>query len=258
MLIRLLVAGLCLATLPSCFQFEVAAQAGYAELALDGDIGYLNGTSGLAVTQDISTAFGLGDDQGTPIVRAEIDTGVPVISVSAFIFEDEGQGVLTSDFGDIGLPTGVTSLAVNTDFELTSIKVAYTFDIPIVPGIASIQPGLAVNYFDLFIDARAQAGFAQQTVDLAGPLPLAYLRGEVDLGIVSMTAEAGYFEVDVDDVSGSLLDVEAQLAVHPTSLLELFVGYRLLDFEVDGEVDNDTIDTAFTLEGLMVGGGLRF
>ncbi|MCA8975158.1 MAG: hypothetical protein KDC98_10570, partial [Planctomycetes bacterium] len=135
MRIRLFAAGLCLATLPSCFQFEVAAQAGYANLALDGNLGYQNGTTGPAVDQDIESAFGLGDRQGTPFVRAEIDTGVPVISVSAFMFEDDGIGRLNADFGDIS-----AGLPVQTEFELTSIKAAYTFDIPIVPGIASIQP----------------------------------------------------------------------------------------------------------------------
>lgn len=253
MRIRLLAAGLGLLTLPSCFQFEVAAQAGYANFAVDGNIGYVNGTSGPAVDQDIESAFGLGDDQGTPVVRAEVDTGVPVITVSAFMFEDSGRGRLNADFGDIS-----AGLPVQTDFELTSIKGAYTFDIPIVPGIASIQPGIAVNYFDLFIDARDTLGISQQTVDLTGPIPLAYLRGEVELGMFSLTAEAGYLEVDVDDVSGSLLDAEAQLAINPTPLLELFVGYRLLEFQVDGQIDGDTVDTDFTLSGLMIGGGVRF
>ena len=253
MRIRHLLAIPALVLFTSCYQFDFTLQAGYAELGLDGDVGYDNGTGGVAFQEDIETGLGLGADQGTPYARAVMDFGTPVLAISAFSFEDDGRGVLTQDFGDIS-----AGLPVQTDFELTSIKGAYTFDIPIVPGIASIQPGIAVNYFDLFIDARDTLGISQQTVDLTGPIPLAYLRGEVELGMFSLTAEAGYLEVDVDDVSGSLLDAEAQLAINPAPLLELFVGYRLLEFQVDGQIDGDTVDTDFTLSGLMIGGGVRF
>ena len=249
---RLLLAGLCLATLPACFQFEVQAQAGYAELSLDGDVGYLNGSTGTATQQTVDSAFGLGDDQGSPFARVELDTGVPVISVSAFIFEDEGNGQLNADFGDL-----VAGLPVSTEFELTNIKGAYAFEIPLGP--VSISPGIAVDYFDLTINARDRiGGGASQDLEIAGPLPLAFLRAEVDLDVVRLVAEGGYMEADIDDVDGSLLDIEAMLLINPVSALELFVGYRHLEIEVDGIVDDDTVDTDITVSGLVLGGGLRF
>ena len=47
------------------------------------------------------TAFGLGDDRGSPYVRAKLDLGPVVMTASAFTFEEDGEGVITGDFGKI-------------------------------------------------------------------------------------------------------------------------------------------------------------
>lgn len=240
-----------LLVLPSCYSFEVTGQAAYAQLALDGDIGYRSGTSGAAIGQDIESAFGLGDDQGVPYARVMVDTGVPVLAVSAFQFDESGTGVLNANFGDLS-----AGLAVNTDFEMTNAKASYAFQIDLGP--VAIAPGIAVDYFDLSIDVQDVFGAQREQVDLAGPVPMLFVRGEVDLGIVAAVAEGGYMEIDIDDVTASLLDLEALLEVRPTDLLHLFVGYRYLNLQADGEIDGDTFDTDFTLSGFLIGGGVRF
>jgi hypothetical protein len=89
-------------------------------------------------------------------------------------------------------------------------------------------------------------------------VPIAFLRGEVDIGFVTLLAEGGYVKVDVEDVELTLLDIEAMLMIQPTSMLDLFVGYRMIEFEGDGEIDGDTFQGDFELGGFMVGGGIRF
>ena len=84
------------------------------------------------------------------------------------------------------------------------------------------------------------------------------MRGEVDLGIVSAVVEGGYITADVDDVEGEVLDIEAQLVLHPTDLIEVFVGYRSLELQFDGDIDGDTFDTDIQISGFLVGGGIRF
>jgi hypothetical protein len=239
------------ATLPACFGFGAQAQVGYAQLALDGDIGYVNGTSSGSIQQDIESGFGLGDDQGSPYARAKLDFGVPNLSISVFNFEDDGEGTLNATFGNV--PAGIP---VRSDFELFNAKAAYAFEIGIGP--VSISPGIAVDYFDLAIDVRDAFGISSENVELNGPLPLAFLRGEVDLGIVSAVVEGGYITADIDDVEGEVLDLEAQLVLHPTDLIEIFVGYRSLELELDGEIDGDSFDTDIQISGFMVGGGIRF
>ncbi|MGK0354308.1 MAG: hypothetical protein ACJAYX_005010 [Planctomycetota bacterium] len=251
----LVLASLVLMAMPACTIPTLEVQAGYAQLSLDGDIGYSNGNS-IAVEQDVESAFGLGDTQGSPYGRAQIDFGVPVLTVSAFSFEDEGQGRLGEGVSFGNIPGFVGGVPVQSQFDLMNAKVSYAFEIGLGP--VSISPGLAIDYFDLQIDVTDAFSIAREQVDVKGPLPLAFLRAEVDLGIVSAFAEAGYISAEIDDVDGEVLDIEAQLVVHPTPLIELFVGYRYVNIVLDGLIEDDTIDTDLTVSGLIFGGGIRF
>jgi len=248
-----LLASLTLMALPACTIPTLEVQAGYAALSVDGDVGYSNGAMS-AIEQDTRSAFGLGDTQGSPYGRAQIDFGVPVLTVSAFNFEDEGRGSLGSDFGNIPAVGG--GVPVQSQFEMFNAKVSYAFDIGIGP--VSISPGIAIDYFDLQMNVQDAFLIAREQVDISGPLPLAFLRAGVDLGVVSAFAEAGYIAADVDDVAGELLDIEAQIVLHPAALVELFVGYRYVNLKLDGTIDSDTIDSDLTISGLMFGGGIRF
>ncbi len=241
-----------LLALPSCYQFEVSAQAAYAQLALDGDFGYQNGATSAVVSQDIESAFGLGEDQGTPYGRLTFDTGVPIVTISGFLFEETGTGVLAADFGDID-----AGVAVNTDFELTNAKASYALQIRLGP--VTLAPGVAADYIDLNVDVQDVFGAVRETAELSAPVPLAYLRAEVEIGPFAAVAEGGYMDIDIDDdVSTKLLDLEALVEFRPGDLLDFFVGYRHLALEANGLVDGDTFDADVTLSGFFVGGGLRF
>ncbi|MCR9244260.1 MAG: hypothetical protein NXI31_04455 [bacterium] len=252
MRIRHLLALPALVFFTSCYQFEITAQGGFAQLALDGDIGYVTGTGGVSIQDDIESGLGLGDDQGTPYVRANMDFGVPNLSVSGFLFEDDGRGLLTQNFG--GVAAGVPVL---TDFEMASAKIAYTFEIPLGP--VSLQPGLAVNLIDLSILVRDSIGIASEDIQLSAPLPMLFGRAEIDIAdFLQLVGEVGYVAVDVEDVEANLLDVEALLELTALEPLNLFVGYRSISFEGEGEIDGDSIDIDLGLSGLIVGGGIRF
>ncbi len=253
MRIHSLVAVVALATLPSCYQFAVTAHAGFAQYAIEGDLGYVDGSSAAAVDQDVESAFGIGDDQGTPVARIAIDTGVPVLSASGFMFDEQGSGVLQGSFGN----AFAAGLPVNSDFELTNLKAAYAFKIPLGP--VSVSPGVGLDYFDLTLELRDQFGFGRETLELKAPVPIGFLRGEVNLGdYVSLLAEGGYMSILVDDFDMTLLDIEAMLMVRPTKMLDLFVGYRMIDFEGEGEIESDRTDANFQFGGFMIGGGVRF
>ena len=237
--------------LQSCTQFKVTAQAGYSQLALDGDIGYANGSTATNVSQDIESAFGLGDDQGTPYARLTMDTGVPVVTLSGFLFEDDGTGTLTADFGDINAGTTVRS-----DVEMLSGKASLAFKIALGP--VAISPGLAVDYFDLDIEVSDAFGAITESVELSGPVPLGFLRGQVDIGPVGLMVEGGWMEVDIDDVTAEVLDIEAMVEFKPGDWIDLFVGYRRIALDASGLIDGDTYDTDISLGGWMIGGGVRF
>lgn len=252
MRILTLVVASALLTLPACYQFEVTAQAGYAMLSLDGDFGYVGGSTGATIDQDIETAFGLGEDEGAPFAKVALDFGTPTLSASGFFFDEEGSGTLTANFGD-NLTAGTTVLS---EFELTCAKIAYAFEIPLGP--VSISPGLAVEYVDLGFNVRDTFGAATEDVQLQAPIPMLFLRAEADISIVTLLVEAGYISVDIDDIEAKLLDVEALVEVNVTNWLNFFAGYRMIEFEADGLIDNDTYDIDLGLSGFLVGGGFRF
>ena len=249
-----LIAASTLLVLPSCYQLQISAQAAYARMAIDGDLGYVSGSTTASIQQDVKSAFGLGDDQGIPYGRLTIDTGVPVLAVSGFAFDEQGTGVLNASFGSN--PNLIAGAGVRTDFQMKNAKVSYAFQISLGP--VKISPGLAVDYFDLDIEVRDLIGIARENVQLQAPIPMGFLRGEVDLSVVSAVVEVGYMQIDIKDVQAKLLDIEALLMVHPWSLFDVFVGYRSLGFQADGLIDNNSFDTDLTISGLLIGGGITF
>jgi hypothetical protein len=250
----LLAALAAVATLPSCFSFGATAHVGYAQLAVDGDIGYVSGSTTASVAQDVESAFGLGDDQGRPYARVAADLGVPVIAVSAFTFEESGTGVLQANFGDSG--TLIAGTPVESNLEMFNAKGSLAFEIDFGP--ISVAPGVCANYFDLDMRVRDLIGIADERVELNAPVPMVFVRGQVDVAIVSGIVEVGYMAIDVDDVETKFLDVEVLAMVHPTAMLDLFVGYRMLDLDAEGEIDGDTFDADLQIGGFLIGGGVRF
>jgi hypothetical protein len=238
----------------SCYQLAVKAQAGYAQMSIEGDIA-LNPTAGggtASIRQDIETALGLGDDQGSPYARAQFDLGVPVFAVSGFMFEEQGTGTLQANYGNITAGTNV-----NSDLELMNARASMAFQIELGP--VSIAPGLAANWVDLTLEVADTAGIATETVELSAPLPMAFVRGEAELGIVALIAELGYLEVpEYDDIEGSVWDAEAIVELRPTPALNFFAGYRGINVEVEGEVDNQDFFADITLSGWIIGGGVKF
>lgn len=244
-----------LLTLTACSAPTFTAQAAYAQLAIDGDLGYVDAStpSGANISQDVESAFGLGDDQGSPFVRAMLDTGLLVFAASGFMLEDSGEGVLEADFGDGALVAGAP---VASELEFANAKGSVAFEIPIGP--ISISPGLAANYVDLDLQVRDLIGVTTERLELNAPLPMLLLRAQADFKWISALAEVGYVTADVEDVDATLIDIEAMLMFHPTPLLNLFVGYRAMALDAEGTVDDDTFDTDLEISGFLIGGGVRF
>lgn len=252
MRIRNLLAAMTLLGLCSCYQLEVSAQVGYAQLALDGDLGYVNGESNAEIRQDIESAFGLGDDQGSVYGRASVDFGVPTLTASGFLFEDEGQGILTADFGD----NLVANTPVVSEFSMANAKVSYVFDISLGP--VTISPGLAADFVDLSMEVQDAFGIVSEKVELQAPIPLAFLRAGLDFGIVGAMVEGGYMQVDIEDVEAKMLDIEALVELRPLDWLNVFVGYRSIEVQAEGLIDDDQADIDIGVSGWLVGGGIRF
>jgi hypothetical protein len=240
--------------LSSCFSFGSNFEAGYTQMAVSGNMAFTTGTGGGATngSQDIQSALGLGQDVGSPYGKATLDFGVPRLEVSAFQFKDEGSGVLQTNFGDL-----TAGVAVNSRFEFFNIKASYSFDIELGP--VRVSPGLAVDFFQMKLEVVDTSNTVKESFDEPLPLPLAFLGGGVDLGIVDVDASVGYLKAPrTQGIEGSALDAEGKLHFHPNRMFDVFAGYRLINLKAKGDFGSDRADIDFDIKGWMVGASLHF
>lgn len=243
-----------LAGASACVPVGVTGQMGYAHMEVGGELALSAavGANPSAINQGIDSAFGLGERQGSPYYRAQVDLGAPVVTASAFWLRESGDGQLANSFG--GLLSGA---AVNSRLDLTVAKVtaAYDFDL----GVVKLSPGVQFDLFALDFDVREPAFGASEDIDDVVFVPMPCLRAEA--GVLGATAalDLGYLEMSGSDGNdGQFFDMEAMVEWPLAPLAHLFVGYRYIS--IDGEGDTDTADfaTDLQIQGWIIGGGFRF
>ncbi|MGC6489080.1 MAG: hypothetical protein ACON4Z_15640 [Planctomycetota bacterium] len=247
---------LCLALLPWAAGCSVGAtgQVGYALVEVGGDLGLDRAGGAVSGSQDVDEAFGLGDAQGSPYVRGQLDTGGLVVTGSALLLQESGQGALTETFG--GLAAGTSAAA---DLELGVLKVSAAYDIDL--GLAKIAPGVMCDVMAFDLTARDVASGLQESVDELVFAPMPFVRAEVGFGPVEAVGEVGYLDFSgLGDTEGAFLDVEVLLEWHPVPLpfAHLFVGYRHVDLDGSADAGGDLFSADLQLQGWTIGGGLRF
>jgi hypothetical protein len=248
--------GVCalLLTVAGCAPLRTKVQAGYTQTAVSGDMALESGSSSspALASQDIESAFGLGDAQGAPWLRAQVDFGVPVLTGSGFWLKETGTGVLDENFG--GLPTATP---VASDLDLGCGKFSCSFDIDIGP--VKIAPGLAVDVFDLDFTVTEISLGNREEIDEIVAVPMLFLRAEASLDVLGFVGEVGYLDSpEIDGNEGKFLDVEAMIECAVLEHGILVMGYRLLDLDANGEADEDSFAVDLQIRGWFVGGGIRF
>jgi hypothetical protein len=237
----------------SCQQVKVTAEGGYTQMAIEGDMALdvVSGGGAGSLRQDES-AFGLGDPQGSPYVRAKVDFGVPVLKASGFLFEEQGQGRLTANFGNITAGTDV-----RTDLDFTNVKGSLTFEIPLGP--LSLAPGVAVDFIDLDMVVQDTLGIVTEDIEVQAPIPLLFLSAELDLGRAGVVGEFGYMQVhNYRGVDGAFVDLELLADLRLSGAVHVFGGYRYIDLDADGDIDNQSFVVDLSVSGWIIGGGVRF
>jgi hypothetical protein len=240
--------------LASCTSYGATGQAGFAYMKVGGGLALDSGTGGsvASIEQDIDSAFGLGDAQGSPYLRGQIDAGVPVLTASVFWLKESGQGQLDDPFG--GLVTGTT---VDTQLDLTVAKIAATFDFDL--WLLKLSPGILFDVFAIDFDARESVLGSSEDIDEMVFVPMPFLRAEAGFGPVNATAEIGYIDVSgLDNSGGRFLDFEAMIEFYPLPLGHLFTGYRYIGIDANGDSGTESFATDLQIQGWVLGGGLRF
>lgn len=237
----------------ACATPRFAVDAGYTQMKVAGTVALANSIGSLngAVEQGIDSAFGLGDQRGSPFLRVDAAFGGPELFASGFSFAEHGRGVLAANFGGIASAT-----PVNSEFELLATKIgaAWSFDL----GPASIAPGLAFDVFDFDFRASDSVGNAE-IIDELVAVPVLMLRAEGGLGPVRLRGEVGYIEGRGSEGSTNrFLDAEAAVSWSPAASWHVLAGYRHIGVDATGETDTQTFAIDIDLRGWFVGGGIAF
>jgi hypothetical protein len=250
---RLILAALALVA--ACTPTRYRADIGAAMVQASGDIALQNsaGTLNLGSTKnDIDKDLDLGEQQTSPYVRLEVDWGRHRARASGFGFDANGAGQLAADFGD--MPAGT---AVDTSIEFFNVSAAWSYDL--VPSETfRVGPGVQLGFYSLDIGSQAVGVNAFERVSTDVLVPEIFVAGDVELGWVSLVGEVGWMEASLRDASGTYWDFDAQVRVHPGTHVELFVGYRLIVMDADGEAASRDFAGDIDVSGWLVGGGVRF
>ena len=236
----------------ACSPLRAKAYGGYIQSEMTGTVALAPPASTIPpVGADVEDALG-ADTSGSPYGRLELGAGIVGLTASAFQFSSSGPGTLTADFGNLSAGTPVDS-----DIDFLNIKSAITIDL-IDVGFLRIAPGFGVDYLDLDMEVRATNIAALERLQVQVPAPLGFVQGEVKLGPVGITADFGAMSINTEEVDGDYFDFEGLVHVKPLPHVELFGGYRWIQFDASGEVDGQMYDADLQLRGWFVGGGVTF
>ncbi len=249
-LLRPTLLTLALLALSACSGLGASIQGGYGIFQMDGDIALGPSVGNVAldtIKTDIQKGLGLDEEVGTPYARADLELAVARISASGFTHNQEGEGRLTVDFGDITLGTDV-----NTEITMNAAKASVIFDM-INIGVLRIGPGLGASYFD--IDMNVRSLVRNEDVEIQAPVPMIFLQAEVGIGGFSALVEAGGIYYEAPEAEGIFFDIEAMARLNLHENIHLFGGARWLQIDGKGDVDGHDFEIDLGLRGLMVGIG---
>ncbi len=213
----------------------------------------LDGTAGIGTPIDLETDLGLDASDNVFRVdgyfrfneRHRLDFSV--FDLSRTSSKQIGRDV---QWGDelYAINTGV-----NTDFDLTIYKLAYTYSfIRRDRGYLGASFGVYSN--DTKISLTEQNTGRTEAGDITAPLPVLGLRGQYDLTERwTFRASGEFFYLEFEDADGSLVDLYAGIEYAVRDFLDIGIGINSVELDVDvsGSRFQGSLDWRYT-------GGLVF
>lgn len=195
------------------------------------------------------------------------------VIVSEFGYDGRSTGLAAggATFLGVTLPTTET-LAANVDLGMTITKLMLGIDVINTPvARAGFLIGVDFFEFDRFAATAAETKtilgvdvinqgdsvvfFANESV----PIPIFGARGDVQLPFgVRLGGEVTGISVDVDDAKISLLDLEISANYEPWENVEVVLGYRMIDMQVEGSISETALNGDINLDGPFFGVSLYF
>ena len=202
------------------------------------------------------------DESSSYLIGAKFGLAPIEVGVRTFGFDGTMSGqVIDGDFFN-GNPTGGMDFDVTTDLELDAHQLLLGFDmVNLPPGRVALILGVDYLDVDTFSVATAEVvgGMPIGTrIELANdesvPLPVVGLRGDVWMPFnlrAGATIVGG--TLSYDDVDYDMIDLDVALHWEPGFQVEVVLGYRLLDLELDGDFGDTSFDGSIGFDGPYLG-----
>jgi hypothetical protein len=234
-----------------------------ALLKPDGEFAAADVSSGgsLSATSD-TDALGIDDDETVFAPRADLDFGRWHLTVDHFGMSSDGTGTAEAqiEFDGVTIPQGDT---VDTDLDVSMTSATFCFDFLPAPN-AELGIGVGVVLADLSADITSQTLTQTASTEEQVPLPVIAARAGVDFGRFSIGALVRGFDIEIDDVEASYLDLDAHarydLFRATDSRLRggLVLGWRVVGVDARFDDGASTIDADIEYSGPYAGIAFTF
>lgn len=246
MKLRLALFASFLLTACSVPRFEATPSYGFSKLS--GDFAIATGS--ISSTNDVKD-IGLGDREGAPGARVDLQWGSPHLSVEVVQTNSEGSGTTTAD-----LTQGSTTISAGTDVDskvdLTYGNAIVTFDF--VPSDA-VEVGLGFGLEAASVQTKVKPTGLGAGIDTdeSAPVPVVALRAGVDLGPISVDGLLSGIQIDYGGDSLTFYDLDLRARWEMYDHAHLLVGYRYWKVDLDYEDGADNVKLDVTSSGPYFG-----
>ncbi|MBL8755572.1 MAG: hypothetical protein JNK15_19905 [Planctomycetes bacterium] len=239
--------------IPACRGASYRAEVGPYFAQARGDVALQNAGGTLQLgqnQQDLERNLGLGDNEVSPYVRLQADKDKHRVRLHGFGVEEDGSGVLTSDYGGI-----VAGASVQTNMDLYSIAASWSYQ---VWRGENYRVGLGgqAGFYSLDVAARSAVGREEVTTSVLVPMP--FVEAEWMWRDFTVGANAALMSADLGDASGRYLDLEGYGRWQIGKDFDVFAGYRYFVLDGYGEASSREFDADVDVHGWFFGAGVKF
>ena len=194
--------------------------------------------------------------------------GIAPFEISASAFGYNGQHASNVAGGAVFAGSSINEdLSTRTDIDLGVTKLMLGVDVLNNPMFRiGLLAGVDFVEFDRFVITASEtigvpgaplvsAGDTQNIlINQSVPVPMIGVRGDVQLPFgVRLGGEISGLSTKVDTADITYLDLDINANYEPSKNVELVVGYRRIDIDVSGSLDDATIDVAMLIDGPYFG-----
>ena len=236
----------------SCSAPSVSVMPFVASSSLDGSVASSGG--GISASTDLGS-LGVGDAEVGFGGRVDLVGPSSQWSITHGSSSFDGSGLLDAAL-DLGGNTFETDIDVATNMDMTTTSVLWTHNWGL-GDTAHFGLGLGVTALGIAMQVTEEISGETGKMDETLPIPLLGLRLGGDIGPVRVEATYAFLEVDVDEGSISVTDMDIYGGLDVLGDVgTLVIGYREFAFDANFEDASDSANLDLQLGGPYV--GVRF